>query len=226
MTQPNPSARQQIVAAAADMIRRRGPNATSIRDLAKHANAPLGSTYHYFPGGKQQLVTEAVRFAGDTVARTLRAKLQAGPVEGLRAFLALWHDILTGTDFGAGCPVLAVSVEEPAGDEPPSALTTAAEVFTAWESLLAGSLQRHGAARQQAEQLATLIVAAVEGAVAMCRATRSTRPLDHVSAQLEALVGTALGTRTAAETTGTGIGTRPAIQEGHAQGSGRSTPSP
>ncbi|MFD0487949.1 TetR family transcriptional regulator [Saccharopolyspora spinosporotrichia] len=56
--------RLQLVAGAADMIRRRGLNATSIREVAKHAQAPLGSTYHYFPGGKRQLAGEAVRFAG------------------------------------------------------------------------------------------------------------------------------------------------------------------
>ena len=53
--------RDRLVIGAADMIRRRGLNATSVRELAKHAGAPLGSTYHYFPGGKQQVVTEAVR---------------------------------------------------------------------------------------------------------------------------------------------------------------------
>jgi AcrR family transcriptional regulator len=187
MTQPNPQARQRIVAGAADMIRRRGLKATSVRDLARHSKAPLGSTYHYFPGGKQQLATEAVQFAGDTVARTLRKELQAGPVEGLHAFLALWRDIITSTDFQAGCPVLAVAVEEPS-DESADALTAAAEVFTTWESLLADSLRQYGTDRQQAEQLATVIVAAVEGAVVMCRAQRSTRPLDHIAAQLDVLV--------------------------------------
>jgi len=73
--------RQRIVAGAADMMRRRGVNATSVRELAKHAKAPLGSTYHYFPGGKQQLVTEAVQFAGGLAARVLAKELSAGPVK-------------------------------------------------------------------------------------------------------------------------------------------------
>lgn len=37
-----------MLAGAADMLSRRGANATSIREVAKHAQAPLGSTYHYF----------------------------------------------------------------------------------------------------------------------------------------------------------------------------------
>jgi AcrR family transcriptional regulator len=104
MIEPEPSSRQQLVAGAADMIRRRGLNATSIREVAKYAGTPLGSTYHYFPGGKHQLAAEAIRFAGDTVGSMLAAKLRTGPVDGLRAFFALWRDILTGTDFRAGCP--------------------------------------------------------------------------------------------------------------------------
>ena len=66
--------REQIVTGAADMIRRRGLNATSIREVAKHAGTPLGSTYHYFPGGKNQLATEAVQWAADTVQKVLAAK--------------------------------------------------------------------------------------------------------------------------------------------------------
>lgn len=98
---------------------------------------PLGSTYHYFPEGKQQLAAEAVRYAGDTVARLLRKELDAGPVAGLGAFLALWREIVVKSDFRAGCPVLAVSIEEPPTDEIPPAVAAAAEVFDSWENLLA-----------------------------------------------------------------------------------------
>ncbi|MGW1761549.1 TetR/AcrR family transcriptional regulator [Streptomyces mirabilis] len=180
--------RERIVAGAADMISRRGLSATSIREMAKHAQAPLGSTYHYFPEGKQQLATEAVRYTGEWVARSLRKELAAGPAAGLRAFLALWRGIVVDTDFHAGCPVLAVAIEEPPADEVPPALAAAAEVFDQWEGLLADSLREHGADAEQAAQVATLIVAAVEGTVALCRAKRSTEPLDHTAAQLQALI--------------------------------------
>jgi AcrR family transcriptional regulator len=192
VTKSSPAARERIVAGAADMISRRGLNATSIREMAKHARAPLGSTYHYFPEGKQQLATEAVRYTGEWVARALRRELEAGPVAGLRAFLALWRKIVVDSDFRAGCPVLAVSIEEPPHDEAPAAVVAAADVFGAWESLLADSLHEHGAEREQAGQLATLVVAAVEGTVAMCRAKRSTQPLDHAAEQLQALIAAAI----------------------------------
>ncbi|MFI9580514.1 TetR/AcrR family transcriptional regulator [Streptomyces sp. NPDC052236] len=192
MPKSSTPSRERIVAGAADMISRRGLNATSIREMAKHAKAPLGSTYHYFPEGKQQLATEAVRFTGEWVARSLRKELEAGPAAGLRAFLALWRTIVVESDFHAGCPVLAVAIEEPPADGIPPALAAAAEVFEQWEDLLAASLRERGAGAEQAAQLATLIVAAVEGTVAMCRAKRSTQPLDRTAEQLQALITAAI----------------------------------
>lgn len=185
--------RQQIVAGAADMIRRRGLNATSIREVAKHAGTPLGSTYHYFPGGKNQLATEAVRWASDVVTGVLTAKLKKGPVDGLKAFFALWRQIITETEFRAGCPVLAVSIDETTADE---ALQAAAEAFRAWTSQLTQALVAHGVPNARAERLSKLTVAAAEGAVAMCRAQRGTEPLDDVATELVALVEAAIEART------------------------------
>lgn len=190
MNAKGPAPREQLVAGAADVLRRRGLHATSIREVARHSGAPLGSTYHYFPGGKDQLTTEAVRFAGDLVTRVLRDRLDAGPAEGVRSFLALWRDVVTGTGYRAGCPVLAVAVEEADGS---GAADAAAEVFRAWESLLAASLEAHGVAPERARRLAALVVTATEGAVAVCRAERSARALDHVAAELDALLSAAVG---------------------------------
>lgn len=174
------------------MLRRRGLNATSVRELAKHANAPLGSTYHYFPGGKYELAAEAVRWADGVVARGLAKALNAGPVAGLRSFLELWRNILLDNDFRAGCPVLAVSVEElPDGATAPR--DAAAAAFTNWTAMLTRALSEHGADEAQALNAATLVVAAVEGTVAMCRAQRSTAPLDRVTPELVGVVTRALG---------------------------------
>jgi AcrR family transcriptional regulator len=191
VAEPGAEARRRMVIGAADMIRRRGLAATSVRDLAKHAEAPLGSTYHYFPGGKQQLAAEAVRFAGETVSRVLARALDAGPVAGLRAFLALWRHTVLSTGFRAGCPVLAVAVEQPPDDQR-DAVDAAAEVFTAWETLLADALRRRGATEADAARLATLTVAAAEGSVAMCRAKGDIQPLDDVAASLETLLTEAI----------------------------------
>lgn len=177
--------RDRMVAGAADMLRRRGLNATSVRELAKHSGAPLGSTYHYFPGGKAQLAEEAVRFTDALTVRALTRDLRDGPVEGLRSFLRMWRTVVLDSAFEAGCPVLAVAVEEQADEGPRRA---AAAAFTAWTGLLAGSLREHGASDTDAERTAALVVAAIEGSVAMCRAQRSIDALDRITDALEASI--------------------------------------
>lgn len=181
-------ARQRVVAAAAEMLARHGLNATSIREMAKRADAPLGSTYHHFPGGKQQVVVEAVKFAGARVDAGLDHYLQAGAVAGLRGFLAMWRDILVRSDFRIGCPVMAAAVEEPVDDVAEEALTAAAQVFSDWENKLATSLEAQGRDRESASRLATLVIASVEGAIVMCRARRNIAAFDTIAGQLEWLV--------------------------------------
>lgn len=184
MTSPQASARDRLVFAAADMLRRRGLNATSIREVAKHANAPLGSTYHYFPGGKNQMVAEAIAMAGSYVNQMLRRGLQAGVVEGISQFFLFWREVVLQSDYRAGCPVLAIAVAEPESDLDLSLLESAAKVFDGWQSMLVESLQGSGIGDDQARQSAQLVIAATEGSIVLCRAMRSVEPLDNVAAQL------------------------------------------
>lgn len=188
MAENTAGSRARMVAGAADMISRRGLNATSVRELAKHTRAPLGSTYHYFPGGKYDLATEAVRWTDEITTRILAKELDAGPLAGLQAFLSIWRKVVLDSDFRAGCPVLAVSVED-LPDDHSAPREAAAAAFGNWTELLAQSMQRHGARARDAQRVATLVVAAVEGTVAMCRAQRTIEPLDQVTVELTRIVG-------------------------------------
>lgn len=186
---PRPSdTRQRVVAAAADMLARHGLNATSIREMAKRADAPLGSTYHHFPGGKHQMISEAVRYAGTRAGSLLEQYLQAGSAPGLHAFLAMWREILVRSRFRMGCPVMAAAVEEPIDEVALEALKSAAHVFDDWEEKLSSALQADGHDHASAAELATLIVAGIEGAIGLCRARRNIAPFDRVSKQLQMMI--------------------------------------
>lgn len=179
---------QRVVAAAAEMLATYGLNASSVREVAKRAQAPFGSTYHHFPGGKQQVLAEATTLAGAKVDSVLATCLQAGGAEGLSLFLAMWRERLIRSDFHAGCPVLAAAVEEPIDAAPDDAQRAAAAVFACWEARLSEALCTDARTPGQAHALATMIIASVEGAVAMCRAMRDIGPFDRVALQLESLV--------------------------------------
>jgi TetR/AcrR family transcriptional regulator, lmrAB and yxaGH operons repressor len=183
--------RQRMIQSAALLMRERGVDATSFSEVLSRSSAPRGSIYHHFPGGKAQLIEEATRYAGNFTASGLAAALgQDDPVAAVRAFTAGWIAILRGSDFAAGCPVVAASLE---GERSPGARDAAAAAFRRWEELLAGALEPHGLAPARARSIATLAISAIEGAVVLARAARSTAPLERVATELEQLLATAIG---------------------------------
>ncbi|MBA9006521.1 MULTISPECIES: TetR/AcrR family transcriptional regulator [Thermomonospora] len=184
--------RERMVRSAAYLFRERGYSGTGFRDVIAHSGAPRGSIYHHFPGGKVQLAQEAVRYAGEFLDSGIRAAMEGGdPAAAVDAFVGWWRSVLVRSEFRAGCPVVAVTVES--HDEAPQLADAAAAVFARWEDTLATGLGNAGVPDDRATRLARLIVAAVEGATILCRAHRDVRPLDDVVAELKEL------TRDAAE---------------------------
>src|SRR3989442_12575770 len=111
--------RARMVAGAADLMSRRGVHATSLREVVRHTGTPRGSIGHHFPRGKLQLIEDAIVFAGAQVSGPLEhLTRERGAVAGLRAFIALWRQTLEKSRFQAGCPVLAVAVEQLVQDPP------------------------------------------------------------------------------------------------------------
>lgn len=197
--------RDKMIAGAADLMSRRGVNATSMRDVVRHTATPRGSISHHFPDGKRQLIAEAVTFAGKQVSIPLeKAMNDRGVIGGLEAFIASWRRQLEATGFEAGCPVLAVAVDRYVGEASDRDDETAQQhlldladgVFADWRQIMRAALLREGLAAERSERLATLVVASIEGTVAMCRASRSADPLDHVQQELETVLTAALSQAT------------------------------
>ena len=56
--------RARIVSATSELFRRQGMAGTGLKQITKTADAPFGSLYHFFPGGKAQLAEEVIRTSG------------------------------------------------------------------------------------------------------------------------------------------------------------------
>ena len=179
-------ARQKMIESAAVLFRERGVLGTSFADVLVHSGAPRGSIYHHFRRGKTQLAEETTRWAGEFIlAATVAALAESDPVGAIDAFRRWWTEILQGSDYGAGCVMVAATLE---GEREPTVRDAAAEAFGKWERALAGALRDRGVPAARARSVATLLVAAIEGAVVLCRAERTTKPLERVSGELTSVV--------------------------------------
>lgn len=183
-------ARQKMIRSAAVLFRERGVNGTSFTDVLAHSGAPRGSIYHHFQGGKTQLAEEATQWAGEfIVAGTVDALGEDDPVQALAVFRKRWTKVLRDSDFVAGCPIVAATLE---GEREPTVRDAAGHAFASWEKVLSDALRRRSVSPGRARSLATLLIASVEGAIVMARAQRTTRPLEAVSRELARLLSEAL----------------------------------
>ena len=177
------SVRERMVDSAVVLLAQRGFQGASFSEVLAHSQAPRGSIYHHFPDGKEQLIGAAVDHAGARAVLLLDALSGLGPAEIIDAFMALWRAVLERSGFTAGCSVLAVTVSADSAE----LLARAGEVFRAWQARLAGLFADAGLAAEDADGLATMVIAASEGAVVLARAQQALAPLEAVHRQLRRL---------------------------------------
>jgi TetR/AcrR family transcriptional regulator, lmrAB and yxaGH operons repressor len=188
----NLNSREKMIVAAQELLSEHGYAGMSFGDVIERSGAPRGSIYHHFPGGKQQLVTEAVqRYAATVLANIAKADEAGSSVDTVRVFVDLVRRGLRASDFCQGCAVAAVVLDATAADGELLALTS--NVFNSWRVKLASAFRRDGATEAGARRLATFVVASVEGAMMLARAERDIAPIADVGHELEAHVHAALG---------------------------------
>lgn len=174
--------RQRMLDSALALLRERGANGVTLDAVLAHSNAPRGSIYHHFPGGRDRLVIEAAALGGDMVADIVE---NAGDArQALTALVEFWKNLLHDSSFRGGCPIVALAVDGP--DRIPEAAQLTHDAFGRVATALVPLLCESGVAEEQATSLANVAIAALEGAVILCRVQRSTRPLDDVAAHLTA----------------------------------------
>ena len=184
--------RERTVRSAALLFRERGVDATGMRQIVEHAQTPRGSLQHHFPGGKEQLVIEAVDWIAGKAAEPLEASLEADPPPAPRQVVAELFDrfrtLLTMTDYRAGCPIAAAVVD--AGSAGDAVARATAHAFRRWTGPLERALARGGMEQARASRVALLVISAVEGALIMSRARHDMEPLDAVATEIDLLLST------------------------------------
>jgi TetR/AcrR family transcriptional regulator, lmrAB and yxaGH operons repressor len=172
--------RDRMIAGAARLLAQRGLQGTSFSTVLAEANAPRGSIYHHFPGGKEELVSAAIEATRQHALSLIDQDMGAPAVEVAESFLATWRELLTCAQFDAGCALVAVTVAA----ESDALRQRAGESFRAWRDKLACALEAGGLSEAGAGSTAAMLLAASEGAVVMCRAEQDIEPFDQVAGQL------------------------------------------
>src|ERR1700760_2551717 len=142
--------------------RQRGYTGTSLRDIVKAADAPWGSLQHYFPGGKDQIVVEAMASGTSQVDAMIDDAFGRGrgAETAVRAFFLNAAEAMETRDFDAGCPVALVALEFAGGDDEIARLSRAS--IAGWSERFAAHLREDGIESRAAKRLAAAIITQYE----------------------------------------------------------------
>jgi TetR/AcrR family transcriptional regulator, lmrAB and yxaGH operons repressor len=178
--------KQQILEQATKLLQSQGYHATGIAQLA--GEAPKGSLYFHFPGGKEEIAASAVRLSGERLASDLQLALSScqDAGEALALVIDFLGQRLEESGYREGCPVATVALEVAHESEP--IRMACADSFARWEEALRARLASLGISGERGESLAIFILSAIEGGLLLARARRSLEPLRVVAAQVRRLV--------------------------------------
>lgn len=182
------NSRDQILLTTCDLLENQGFHATGLSEIVKESGAPKGSIYYYFPEGKEEIVAEAVRFAGQRTAERIRAHLATieDPAEAIRSFLETIAYHVEASGFRSGGPLTIVASESATTSERinqacQEAYNEVREAFTA-------KLRAGGMAQATALALAWTVNATIEGAIILSRTYHTGDPLRQAAGQLACLI--------------------------------------
>jgi len=177
--------RQEMVNGAISLLAEKGVQGTSFAVVTEATKTPRGSIYHHFPGGKNELIEEALTSIGTLVTSLIDAVEVDSPSKVVDVFVESWRALLLANNFAGNCAVANASLG--AGDED-SLKASANEVFKNWQHALARAFERSGAKRKDAVDFAAVCLASVEGALILGRASGSDEVFKALSRQLKKIV--------------------------------------
>lgn len=199
--------RARLLETTAHLVHLRGFHGTSLNDILKESGAPRGSLYYHFPGGKEELVLEAMLQGVRQVTELLQELFAEGcdPAEGVRTYVEAAATELRESGYVFGCPVAPV-VLDLAGAS--SVLEEACrQAFEEWHGLLVTGFTSAGIEAERADALAVMTVSALEGGLILARATRNATPLTVIAEELVAMIQAAVPSTSSATAKGIPAGT-------------------
>jgi TetR/AcrR family transcriptional repressor of lmrAB and yxaGH operons len=184
----DPNTRERILHTASGLFQRQGYHATGLNQVLAEGKAPKGSLYFHFPRGKEQLAAEAITAGANDLRDELRDALDAahGPVDGLAMVADFLGARLVATGFRAGCPVATVALDM--AGESDTIRTACAAGYASWGVAIAQRLAGWGVPAGRRESLATVVIAAFEGALLLARVRHEVAPLHEVAELVGGLV--------------------------------------
>lgn len=180
--------RDRLLDSALRLLQKQGYSGTGVSEIAREGQAPMGSFYHHFPGGKEELAAAAMELGSQRFETLLVHALESS--NDLATCLARVAfdvaDTLQSSNWERGCPVATTALETVFVSA--ELQRVAAEAFDRWSVLLCDRITQAGYPAEDANELATTVLTMIEGGEILARVQRSPQPLVAVARSMRRLI--------------------------------------
>ena len=184
--------RARIIVQAAALFNRQGYAGASISDLMSATGLQKGGIYNHFRG-KDELALEAFDYAVNLIQQEFTGALKGKrhAVERLMAILDIHGQMVDNPPVPGGCPILNTAVES--DDTHPALRQRAQLAMNKWRSLIKRIVDK-GIVRCElqpstdADVVATILIATIEGAVMLSKLYGDTSHLERALAYLKSYI--------------------------------------
>jgi len=181
-----PELKTRIIGATLDLLQKSGLSGVGIDQIAAASASSKSSVSQLFPGGKLELATVALEEAERSIGQWFRQVFhQRKPIAEKVALL--FSDAagnMEASGFTKGCPPVSVTLDMDRDSE--SLRAVCHTVFTTWQDAIATGLDE--VPKAERSEAAELILATLEGAMALSRAAATKEPLLRAGRTLGALL--------------------------------------
>ncbi|BCL33764.1 TetR/AcrR family transcriptional regulator [Nostoc sp. MS1] len=183
----------RILQQAAELFNQQGYAGSSISDIMRVTGLQKGGIYNHFQS-KDELALQAFDYAIASVSKHYRIALRSKrhAVERLQALIAVFSSFAQNPPIAGGCPLLNTAVES--DDAHPALRERTQQAMNAWLNMIRRVMQmgiEKGEIRDNVDtdEIATIIVATLEGAIMMTKLYDDTvymqRAVNHLNHYIE-----------------------------------------
>jgi AcrR family transcriptional regulator len=186
LTAKGRATRQRIIEGAAMYLRSDEPGEVTLDDIRALTGTSKGQIFHYFPGGKEELLLEVARHESERVLEDQQPHL--GALTSWAAW-GRWRDAVVARyrAQGRNCP-LGSLIAQAGGTS--GAAEVVASLLERWQEHIRqgiAGMQRAGLVREDldSDRVSAAFVAGIQGGVSVLRSTGSTA---HLEATMDTLI--------------------------------------
>ena len=170
-----------IIETAVELLQIQGYSSTGINEIIEKSGSPRGSLYHYFKGGKDEIVTEALLFYGNEISSMLwtLSENSHSLSEFIQSVFTVFMENLKTSDFTKACPVAATALES--GKENVPIQTVLGNIYGSWNKIVCDKIisSNCSTTQERACQTADALISLLQGSIIAAKIKRDESPMKN-----------------------------------------------